>query len=215
MEREGWPSLILAVLATWRVTHLLAMEDGPGNLIVALRRRLGDGFFGNMIDCFNCLSLWIAALIACLFANTWREWPLLRQLLREGLASKQRLPLRVGAAKGCGASNRCQAADHLTAQYLFGLLVERGAGRQRNRARARAGRRSLQVLQYACDRGFGKGFKVADALNAKAQNPLNLKAGHPHAKVAARVRRGLGNDLSLAAEREEPNPRNAYREQSE
>jgi len=77
VEREGWPSLILAVLATWRVTHLLAMEDGPGNLIVALRRRLGDGFFGNMIDCFNCLSLWIAALIACLFANTWREWPLL------------------------------------------------------------------------------------------------------------------------------------------
>src|SRR5208282_3335675 len=59
-------------------THpTLAMEDGPGNLIVALRRRLGDGFFGNMIDCFNCLSLWIAALIACLFANTWREWPLL------------------------------------------------------------------------------------------------------------------------------------------
>ncbi len=59
-----WPRFILAVLATWRITHLLAREDGPADLIVRLRRRLGDGFAGRWMDCFNCLSLWVAAAAA-------------------------------------------------------------------------------------------------------------------------------------------------------
>jgi hypothetical protein len=52
---------VLAVLATWRVSHLLAHEDGPADLIVRLRATLGEGFAGSLMDCFNCLSLWIAA----------------------------------------------------------------------------------------------------------------------------------------------------------
>jgi hypothetical protein len=51
----------LAVLATWRVTHLLAAEDGPGEIVVRLRRALGTGWLGNLADCFNCLSLFVAA----------------------------------------------------------------------------------------------------------------------------------------------------------
>ena len=58
---EFWIRFVLAVLATWRVTHLLANEDGPADLIVRLRSRLGDSLAGQMMDCFNCLSLWIAA----------------------------------------------------------------------------------------------------------------------------------------------------------
>jgi hypothetical protein len=55
---------VLAVLATWRVTHLLANEDGPADLVVRLRAALGDSFAGKMMDCFNCLSLWVAAPVA-------------------------------------------------------------------------------------------------------------------------------------------------------
>ena len=40
-ELGFWPRFVLAVLATWRVTHLLASEDGPGDLIVRFRRLLG------------------------------------------------------------------------------------------------------------------------------------------------------------------------------
>ena len=32
-----WSQFVLAVLATWRVTHLLASEDGPGDVVVRFR----------------------------------------------------------------------------------------------------------------------------------------------------------------------------------
>jgi hypothetical protein len=40
------------------------MEDGPFALIARLRRLAGDGVLGQMLDCFYCLSMWSAALIA-------------------------------------------------------------------------------------------------------------------------------------------------------
>jgi hypothetical protein len=51
----------LASLATWRVTHLLADEDGPADVVVRLRAHLGDGPLGGLMDCFQCLSVWVAA----------------------------------------------------------------------------------------------------------------------------------------------------------
>jgi hypothetical protein len=51
----------LAALATWRVTHLLAEEDGPFDAVVRVRRALGDGQLGELMDCFHCLSMWVAA----------------------------------------------------------------------------------------------------------------------------------------------------------
>ena len=56
---------ILAILATWRITHLLAHEDGPADLIVWFRMRLGNSFAGTLLDCFYCLSFWVAAPLAC------------------------------------------------------------------------------------------------------------------------------------------------------
>lgn len=50
---------VVAALATWRVTHLLAREDGPADVITRLRRRTG-----KLMDCFHCLSLWVAAPLA-------------------------------------------------------------------------------------------------------------------------------------------------------
>jgi Protein of unknown function (DUF1360) len=51
----------VAALATWRVTHLLASEDGPADSVVRLRARLGQGTAGRLMDCFQCLSVWVAA----------------------------------------------------------------------------------------------------------------------------------------------------------
>ena len=73
--------LVLGILCVWRVTHLLNAEDGPWNLLVRLRRRLGNGFWGDLLDCFYCLSLWIAAPLAVLLGQGWKErlllWPAL------------------------------------------------------------------------------------------------------------------------------------------
>ncbi|HEX9944529.1 MAG TPA: hypothetical protein VGG03_21165 [Thermoanaerobaculia bacterium] len=71
--------LILAALCVWRITHLLEAEDGPWDLVVRLRRAAGDGFSGKLLDCFDCLSLWISAPFAWGFGESWRErlllWP--------------------------------------------------------------------------------------------------------------------------------------------
>lgn len=61
-----WTRFVLAALATWRVTHLLAREDGPGDAVLRMRQRAGDGVLGRLMDCFYCLSLWVAAPFALL-----------------------------------------------------------------------------------------------------------------------------------------------------
>ena len=66
--------LTLAVLATWRVTHLLASEDGPADIIVRFRALLGRSILGELMDCFNCLSLWIAAPAALFVTRKPLDW---------------------------------------------------------------------------------------------------------------------------------------------
>ena len=73
--------LVLGALAVWRITHLLANEDGPWDLILRLRKLVGSGFWGQLMDCFYCLSLWVALPFAFVIAADWREglllWPAL------------------------------------------------------------------------------------------------------------------------------------------
>lgn len=65
--------LILSILATWRLTHLLSKEDGPFDLVYLLRKKAGAGFFGSLLDCFYCLSLWIALPFAIWLCKGWIE----------------------------------------------------------------------------------------------------------------------------------------------
>jgi len=69
----GFYGLVLGILGVWRITHLLSAEDGPGDILVRLRRGVGDGFWGRLLDCFYCLSLWTAVPFALLLAAEWRE----------------------------------------------------------------------------------------------------------------------------------------------
>lgn len=62
MHRTHSPArFVLGALATWRITHLLAEEDGPADVVVRARVRMGTGRLGSLMDCFNCLSMWVAA----------------------------------------------------------------------------------------------------------------------------------------------------------
>lgn len=69
--------LIVGILAVWRITHLLAAEDGPWQSLAEFRRRANNGFFAELFDCFYCLSLWVAAPVAWLIGEDWKEWVLL------------------------------------------------------------------------------------------------------------------------------------------
>lgn len=69
----SWFYFIISTLAVWRLTHLLVKEDGPFDIIVIIRKKTGTGFFGKMLDCFYCLSIWIALPIGILLGHTWLE----------------------------------------------------------------------------------------------------------------------------------------------
>lgn len=69
-----WARILLAVLATWRVTHLLASEDGPVDIIVRFRALLDQSVAGKLMDCFNCLSLWVGAPAALFVSRKPLEW---------------------------------------------------------------------------------------------------------------------------------------------
>jgi len=61
---------VLTALVTWRLTHLFVAEDGPADVIVRLRRLLGDSVAGRAMDCFYCLSVWIALPLTFVVTRT-------------------------------------------------------------------------------------------------------------------------------------------------
>ena len=88
--------LALGILGVWRVTHLLHGEDGPWDLLARLRRTVGAGWGERLLDCFYCLSLWIAIPFAYFLGEQWKErlvlWPALSgaAILLERMTSRER-----------------------------------------------------------------------------------------------------------------------------
>ena len=64
---------IIVSLAVWRISHLLSKEDGPFDIIFRLRKAAGAGFFGSLLDCFYCVSIWIALPFGIYFAVNWLD----------------------------------------------------------------------------------------------------------------------------------------------
>ena len=78
MQEAGFGTrFALASLATWRVAHLLAEEDGPADLVVRVRARLGDSVAGELMDCFYCLSVWVAVPLGLTLTRRARELPVM------------------------------------------------------------------------------------------------------------------------------------------
>ena len=93
-----WFLFTLASLAVFRITHLLAAEDGPWDAILRLRKALGASVMGRLMDCYNCLSLWVAVPFAWLVGDGWLErgllWPALSgaAILLHRLTNRQAPP---------------------------------------------------------------------------------------------------------------------------
>lgn len=80
---DAYLSSFVGALATWRATHLAHAESGPGRVFERLRESAGDGILGQALQCFYCLSLWMAAPVALLLSRDWGE----RLLLWLGLSA--------------------------------------------------------------------------------------------------------------------------------
>ena len=64
---------IVLSLSVWRITHLFSKEDGPFDIIYRLRKATGAGFFGRLLDCFYCTSVWVALPFGLWEGHSWRE----------------------------------------------------------------------------------------------------------------------------------------------
>lgn len=93
-----WFRLVIAVLATWRVAHLIAHEDGPFDMIVRIRVAAGASFFGRLMDCPYCLSIWIATPFAFMLASTVGAWVAAWLAISGGACLIERLAERPAAA---------------------------------------------------------------------------------------------------------------------
>ena len=82
---------LLAALATWRVTHLLVAEDGPADVMVRLRMRVGDGMAAQLMDCFACTSVWVAAPLVFAVTQRPRSAPLVWLALSGGACLLERV----------------------------------------------------------------------------------------------------------------------------
>ena len=71
-------NVIVLALATWRIASLLAYEDGPYNILVKFRFKLGIGYdeYANQVGtsmiaklfmCVWCLSLWVGLIVTLLY----------------------------------------------------------------------------------------------------------------------------------------------------
>lgn len=81
----AWLRFVLAALACWRLSALLAYDDGPWDLGLRLRRAAGHGTLGQLLDCYRCTSLWVAAPLALAVGHTLVDW-LLAWLALSGAA---------------------------------------------------------------------------------------------------------------------------------
>ena len=74
---RGALRLVLAALATWRLTHLLVEEDGPGHVLGRLRGAVDRTPLVGLLDCFGCASVWVGVGVAALdrFSGGNRGYP--------------------------------------------------------------------------------------------------------------------------------------------
>jgi len=65
--------LVLSVFVVWRLTHLIGKEDGPFDIIFLIRKKAGNSVSGKLMDCFYCLSIWIALPFGIWLGQNWIE----------------------------------------------------------------------------------------------------------------------------------------------
>ena len=71
--------IVILSLATWRLSSLLAAEEGPYNIFSKLRTKVGIYYIGGRVDaqtelaklfsCTWCLSVWIGAIASIAYAT--------------------------------------------------------------------------------------------------------------------------------------------------
>lgn len=63
---------LLAILATYRIAHMVAREDGPFDAFMLLRELVGqEKWLGRGLHCVLCISFWLSLPAAILIKLPW------------------------------------------------------------------------------------------------------------------------------------------------
>jgi hypothetical protein len=68
----NWFYFVLATLATYRIAHMIAREDGPFDMFMLLREFAGqEKWYGRGLHCVLCISFWLSLPAALLVGLPW------------------------------------------------------------------------------------------------------------------------------------------------
>ena len=77
------------------MTHLLYAEEGPWDVVARARLAVRRRFAARALDCFYCLSLWVAMpfafMVTTFSGGGWLEWLLVWPALSAGSILLERL----------------------------------------------------------------------------------------------------------------------------
>jgi hypothetical protein len=93
-----WLRFTLGATATWRITHLLIVEDGPWQAFARMRKAVAAGAVRGLLDCFYCLSLWVAIPFSVLLGHSTTDRFLLWPALSGAAILLDKLATRLGGA---------------------------------------------------------------------------------------------------------------------
>lgn len=70
-------AFLVAALAVYRVSYLIAQEEGPLSIIAKVRGKIDpdqDNWLGRGVRCVACVSFWVSLIIVLLIGASWLEW---------------------------------------------------------------------------------------------------------------------------------------------
>lgn len=68
---------IIIALAVWRISRIIALENGPFNFMDTIRRKLGankgETWIQQGIVCVGCISFWVGMAAAVMVGGPWQD----------------------------------------------------------------------------------------------------------------------------------------------
>jgi hypothetical protein len=67
----------LVTLAVYRISYMIALEEGPFGMIASIRERIDPNqtsWLGRGVRCVACVSFWLSLIAALMIQATALEW---------------------------------------------------------------------------------------------------------------------------------------------
>lgn len=72
LEFSAGVALVAVILCVWRLTSLVCYEAGPFEIFSRLRRVFYTWRLGALVECFHCMSVWVAAgVVLAVYRPDW------------------------------------------------------------------------------------------------------------------------------------------------